>query len=95
MTVNFRCDYCGETYETLVELCKGCGQYRIFDLRNNQPTALYNRVGGWEPRLTMADIGNEIERKKFRAGPPGKESKDLKAKRTSPVQVDGRRQNRR
>lgn len=95
MATNYRCDYCGATYDTHREICGDCGQYRIFDLVANAPTALYNHVG-WEPRETMAEVGNAASgKKKFTPGAPGKESKDLKQKRTSPMQVDGRAKNRR
>lgn len=83
MSATHRCDYCGKTYtlpvEEDIELCKGCGEFRIYNLRENRPSSHYGFVGNKEAPAPPVEDEERVPKK------TKKTSKDLKAKRTSPT----------
>lgn len=83
MAPTHRCDYCGKTYNLPlgedIELCRDCGELRIFNIRENRPSSHYGHVGKNEPLPPPVEDEEQAPKK------TKKTSKDLKAKRTSPT----------
>ena len=87
MTPTHRCDYCGTRY-TLplgkdIVRCDECGEARMYNIRESRPSAHYEKL--YEPpppKVSYAEATKEAEEdgEKKRTK---KQSKDVKAKKTS------------
>lgn len=84
MAPTHRCDYCGYRY-FLPDLedasrCVECGSFRIYNLRDGKLSPNYKKLDSEEHKASYASFVSDEEDPRKRSR---KQSKDIKAKRTS------------